>query len=48
LLYQPLSYRWASNLKKYDAAEPRRFNGYYDAMGPATVAVVAAANRSQQ
>ena len=36
LMYQPIGYRWANNLKKYDAPEPRRFNGYYDAMGPAT------------
>jgi hypothetical protein len=47
LLYQPLGYRWANNLKKYDAAEPRRFNGYYDEMGRATTAVVAAAKRTQ-
>jgi hypothetical protein len=48
LLYQPVGYRWANNLKKYDAFEPRRFNGYYDAMGPATTALLAAARRSQQ
>jgi hypothetical protein len=42
LLYQPLGYRWANNLKKYDAAEPRRFNRYYDAMGAATTAVLGA------
>jgi hypothetical protein len=33
LLYQPIGYRWANNLKKYDAAEPRRFYSYYDPMG---------------
>jgi hypothetical protein len=44
LLYQPIGYRWANNLKKYDAAaEPRRFNSYYDAMGPATGARIARA-----
>ena len=32
LLYQPIAYRWAANLKQYDAFEPRRFTGYYDAM----------------
>jgi hypothetical protein len=47
LLYQPIGYRWANNLKKYDAAEPRRFNGYYDAMGPATTASLGHATRSQ-
>jgi hypothetical protein len=34
LWYQPISYRWAGNLKNYDAPEPKRFNGYYDAMAP--------------
>jgi hypothetical protein len=32
LWYQPISFRWAENLRRYDAPEPRRFNGYYDAM----------------
>jgi len=44
LWYQPIGFRWANNLKPYDsAAEDRRFNGYYDAMGPATAALLAAA-----
>ncbi len=30
LYYQPISYRWAMNLKKYDAMEPKRFVGYYE------------------
>jgi hypothetical protein len=30
LWYQPIAYRWAMNLKKYDAPEPRRFVGYYE------------------
>jgi hypothetical protein len=47
LMYQPIGYRWANNLKKYDAAEPRRFNGYFDAMGPATAASLGHATRSQ-
>jgi hypothetical protein len=42
LLYQPIGYRWAENLKRYASApEPRRFNAYYDAMigsGTATLA----------
>ena len=41
LLYQPIGYRWAQNLKKYDAAEARRFNSYYDAMGAAVTARLA-------
>ena len=32
LRFQSIGFRWAENLKKYDAAEPRRFTGYYDAM----------------
>jgi len=41
LWYQPIAYRWANNLKRYDAAEPQRFNSYYDSMGGATAAVLA-------
>jgi hypothetical protein len=32
LWFQPIAYRWAMNLKPYDAAEPKRFVGYYEAM----------------
>ena len=31
LWYQPIAYRWAMNLKPYDAVEPKRFVGYYEA-----------------
>jgi hypothetical protein len=41
LWYQPIGFRWANNLKRYDAAEPRRFNSYYDSMGGATAALLA-------
>lgn len=34
LWYQPISFRWAANLKSYNAAEPKRFTGYYAAMAP--------------
>src|SRR5690242_10844000 len=45
LWYQPIGYRWANNLKPYhNADEPRRFNAYYDAMGPATAVVLARAS----
>ena len=30
LLYQTIGYRWAHNLEKYDAPEPKRFVGYYN------------------
>jgi hypothetical protein len=29
LLYQSIGYRWAENLRAYDAAEPQRFVRYY-------------------
>ncbi len=31
LLYQSIGYRWAENLRDYDAAETRRFTSYYAA-----------------
>lgn len=43
LWFQPISYRWASNLRLYDADEPRRFTGYYDSMAPASAVVLARA-----
>ena len=30
LWYQPIAYRWAMNLKRYDAMETNRFVGYYE------------------
>ena len=47
LWFQPISYRWAANLKPYDAMEPQRFTGYYDAMssGSAMMLVRAATTR---
>lgn len=48
LVYQPIGYRWANNLKSYgNQAEPKRFNTYYDSMGPATAQVIAHAARNQ-
>ena len=46
LLYQPIGFRWAQNLKSYkQAAEPRRFTGYYDAMAGGTATILARAVR---
>jgi hypothetical protein len=46
LLYQPIGYRWANNLKAYDkAAEARRFTGYYDAMAASATTTLARARR---
>lgn len=41
LLYQPVGFRWANNLKGYDAAEPRRFTSYYDSMSAASATALA-------
>jgi hypothetical protein len=30
--FQPIAYRWANNLKAYDAMEPQRFVRYYEGM----------------
>jgi hypothetical protein len=47
LWYQPIGYRWANNLKPYaHAAEPRRFNNYFESMKSGTAAVLARANFS--
>ena len=40
LRYQPISFRWADNLRGYDAAEPRRFVSYYDAMASSSSTVL--------
>ena len=34
LWFQPVSYRWATNLKTYSGKEPERFTRYYEAMAP--------------
>jgi len=41
LRYQSIGYRWAHNLRRYDAPEPRRFVGYYEATAPGSSVVVA-------
>jgi hypothetical protein len=45
LWYQPIGYRWAMNLKTYDAAEPRRFTDEYAATS-ATNAIELAESRA--
>ena len=44
LRFQAIGFRGAQNLKKYDAAEPRRFVGYYDAMAGVSSEVLARAS----
>ena len=41
LWYQPIGYRWAMNLKPYDAPEPKRFVGYYEAMASGSAVLLA-------
>ena len=42
LWYQPIGFRWAENLRSYDAFdEPRRFVSYYDSMASASGTIVA-------
>jgi hypothetical protein len=36
LWYQPIGFRWAENLRPYDAPEPQRFLGYYTSMAGAS------------
>jgi hypothetical protein len=45
LMYQVVSYRWANNLAKYDAPEPKRFVGYYREMANVSAVTVARAER---
>jgi hypothetical protein len=47
LWYQPISYRWASNLRPYDAAEARRFVASYDAMASASAVMLARASATR-
>lgn len=41
LWYQPIGFRWAENLRGYNAPEPQRFVRYYDAMARDSAVVVA-------
>jgi hypothetical protein len=43
LLFQPIGYRWAQNLKAYDAPEPRRFVRYFEEMAAVSSAALARA-----
>jgi hypothetical protein len=44
LWFQPVAWRWADNLRRYDAAETRRFVAWYDAMSAASAVVLARAS----
>lgn len=44
LRFQPIGYRWAQNLKQYDAPEPRTFVGYYDSTASQSATEIATAS----
>ena len=46
LLYQPIGYRWAENLRAVDGAEPRTFTRAYDALAAVSFQRMARAERS--
>ena len=46
-MFQPISFRWAENLKRYDAFEPKRFVGYYSSMSGGSAVRLAAASAAQ-
>lgn len=43
LLYQPIGFRWAENLRSFDAFEPRRFVRYYKALSRNSATILAKA-----
>jgi hypothetical protein len=43
LRFQPIGFRWAQNLKPYNAPEPKRFVTYYESMSAGASEVVAQA-----
>ncbi len=47
LWYQPVGFRWAHNLLKYNAMEPQRFVRYYDAQASNNAVVLARTETSQ-
>ena len=48
LRFQPIGYRWANNLKPYNAEEPKRFVRYYESMSSGSAVRVAQATRLLQ
>ena len=45
-LYQPIGYRWATNLADFDANEPQRFVRYYRQIAPLATVVLASTSAS--
>lgn len=44
LWFQPIGFRWAENLRGYDAPEPRRFVSYWDSMAAESALVLSKAS----
>ncbi len=47
LWYQPVGFRWAHNLLRYNATEPQRFVRYYDSLSSSNAVVLARAEAKQ-
>jgi hypothetical protein len=45
--FQPISYRWAANLKSYNAVEPQRFTRYYESMSSGSSVMLARATATR-
>ena len=45
LWFQPIGYRWAANLRAYDAEETKRFTRFYDSMSSGSALRLATASR---
>ena len=45
--FQPISFRWANNLRPYNAPEPKRFVGYYDTMAPGSAVMLVRASAAR-
>jgi len=46
LWFQPISFRWANNLRPYNAMEPQRFVKYYDATSSGSAVMLVRASRT--
>jgi hypothetical protein len=45
LRFQSIGFRWAENLRAYDAPEPQRFSGYYAAMASTSSELLSSTSR---
>jgi cytochrome c551/c552 len=48
LWYQPIGYRWARNLRVYNAEEPKRFNEQYEAMAAVSATMMISAQTTSK